>query len=484
MIIRWVCEKCNKKWIYPIEKCVYCKGNITKQKGSKIKVAGITKVFIPSPMHPIVPYNILLLQDEFGNRIPKKTIKDYKIGDNYIEQKAKAKDGVSVVKVKYDIYEAIKESVELLNGVGLSADDKILIKPSIITAAYPYQAVNTNPDFLNALLAVLFENGIKKENVIVAEQALIGSDASDAASKAGILEICKKNNIEFADISKGPFEEVASDGYSFNIFKEALSRRVINCPVMKTNFQIGISGAMENLSRLADEKTQRAMYLDDIDKTLPKLSKAIPNIFTIADATNGMQGQGPLASGEPAFLNLVLAGRNSAKLDAVFCEVTMIPIPNHVNKSLDEFDIKDIEVVGNEIDALKYPIKTPIAYETPHPDIKVIDGKACPSCLNMMQDLTSKLVGLRGEEMNIVVGSALTDEMLRGKKRLVALGDCAIRKLKELNTGTIAEIAENLDDIEQLVLLKKLLTTKGTPKITNVDKVKSKMKKLLSKVIR
>src|SRR3989338_1554999 len=126
MIIRWVCENCNKKWIYPIEKCVYCKGNITKQKGTKIKVVGITKVMIPSPMHPVIPYNIILLQDEHGNRIPKKTMKDYKIGDDYIEQKARTDDAVSVVKVKYDIYEAIKEALGLLTALILKMETRCL----------------------------------------------------------------------------------------------------------------------------------------------------------------------------------------------------------------------------------------------------------------------------------------------------------------------------------------------------------------------
>ena len=102
MIIRWVCENCNKKWIYPIEKCVYCKGSVAKQKGTNLKVVGITKVNIPSPMHPIVPYNIILLQDEYGSRLPKKTMKDYNIGDDYVEEKAKTNDAVAVIKVKYD----------------------------------------------------------------------------------------------------------------------------------------------------------------------------------------------------------------------------------------------------------------------------------------------------------------------------------------------------------------------------------------------
>jgi len=482
MIIRWVCGKCNKKWIYPIEKCVYCKGDITKQKGTKIKVVGVTKVFIPSPMHPIIPYNILLLQDEFGNRIPRKTMKDYKIGDNFILQKAKTKDAVAVVKVKYDIYEAIKEATGLLNGIELNADDKILIKPSIIAAAYPYQAVNTNPDFLNALLSVLFELGIKKENVIVAEQALIGSDATDAASKSGILEVCKKNGIEFVDISKGPFEEVESDGYKFRIFKEAMNRKVINSPIMKTNFQLVISGAQENLSRLVDEKTQREMYFDNIEKTLPKLAKAIPDVFTIADATNGMQAQGPLALGEPAFLNLILASRNATALDSVFCEISMLEIPPN-NTLIKGIDVKDVEVVGNELDALKYPIKSANPHDSAHPDIKIIDGKACPACLNIMHNLISKLIGLRGTEINLVIGSMLTEDMLKGRERLVVLGDCAIKKMDELNIKSVARINENIDEIEQLVLLKKMLTTEGQPKITAVDKVKSKMKKLLSKVI-
>ena len=421
MIIRWICEKCNKKWIYPVEKCVYCKGDTAKQKGAKIKVVGITKVFIPSPMHPIVPYNILLLQDEFGNRLPKKTMKDYKIGDDYSVQKAKTKDAVCVVKVKYDVYEAIKESIDLLNGIELNANDKVLIKPSIITAAYPYQAIDTNPDLLDALLIMLFEYGIKKEDIVVAEQSLIGSDATDAASKAGILEICKKHGVEFADISKGPFEEIESDGYKFMVYKGALNRKVINVPIMKTNFQLGISGAVENLSRLVDEKTQREMYFDGIESTLPKLVKAIPDVFTIGDATKGMQGQGPLALGEPAFLNLVLASKNAAALDIIFCEAAMLPIPSYVASLIDS-SIKNIEVVGNELDSLKYPIKPAVPNETPHPDIKVIDGKACPACFNIMNNLTSKLVGLRGEQINLVIGSMLTEDMLKGKERLIALG--------------------------------------------------------------
>lgn len=205
----------------------------------------------------------------------------------------------------------------------------------------------------------------------------------------------------------------------------------------------------------------------------------LKDVINIADATSGMQGQGPLLAGEPAFLNLVYASRNAALLDSAFCQAAMLEIPNYVSKMTKSIGM---EVVGNDIDSLKYPIKTPIRDETPHPDIKVIDGKACPACLNLMNNLTSKLVGLRGDLMHIVMGSALSKEDFE-KERVIVLGDCAIRKAQELNLKPTAIIQEKLDSVEQLVLLKKLLTTKGTPQITPIDKVRSKMKKLLSRVV-
>ena len=91
MILRWVCKKCCKKWIYPIERCIYCKNFVERQEGLKLKVIGITKVSIPSVSHPIVPYNVVLLQDEFGNKMPKKTMKDFEIGDLYTEEKTSKK---------------------------------------------------------------------------------------------------------------------------------------------------------------------------------------------------------------------------------------------------------------------------------------------------------------------------------------------------------------------------------------------------------
>src|SRR3989338_5221935 len=244
MITRWVCEKDKKKWIYPVEKCIYCKGPIKKQISTKAKVIGMTKVNISSPLHPIVPYNVILLEDEYGNRMPKKTMRDYKIGDRYILEKAKTDSAVAITKIKYDIGEALKQTLDLLNFT-FEDTDKILIKPSIIEPAYPYQAVNTNPKLLDELIRFLKEKGIS--DIIVAEQSMPGNDIGEGAKKSGILDICLRHKVNMADLGKAEYVEKQQDGVKFGIAKEVLERKVINLPIMKTNSQICISGAMENM---------------------------------------------------------------------------------------------------------------------------------------------------------------------------------------------------------------------------------------------
>ncbi len=484
MIIRWVCEKDSKKWMYPIQKCVYCKGPIKKQISRKAKVIGITKVNIPSPMHPIIPYNVILLEDDHGNRMPKKTMKDYKIGDDYLIEKAKNDGAVIVTKIKYEVYEALKSSLELLSSFDLGENDKVLIKPSIIEPAYSYTAVNTSPKMLDALIAYLKEKNIN--DIIVAEQAMIGNDTLDSAKKSGILEVCEKHNISFVDLEKAEYVEREADGIKFRIARYFLERKVINIPVMKTNSQIGISGAVENMIRCAHKDTQKIMFEQDIEKTLPKLIKALPHFLSIGDATIGMQGQGPTSLGEPAFLNMLFAGKDPVALDTVFVEMGMLEMPQYLKEcgslGLGNCDSKTIEIVGDELEAIKFNLKPAKKNESAHTKIKLIDGKSDPYIFNSALKSTAKLVGLSGQEINMVIGSQLTKDMISDKNRLVAYGNGAIEKIKELGITPIAEIPDNIDDIEKIILLKSILENPEKEGINFADRIKSKIFKFGAKI--
>ena len=484
MIIRWICEKDNKKWMYPIQKCIYCKGPIKKQVSRKARVIGITKVNIPSPMHPIIPYNVILLEDEHGNRMPKKTMKDYKIGDEYKIEKAKSDSAVIATKIKYDLYEALKSSLELLNSFDVMENDKVLIKPSIIEPAYSYTAVNTNPKILDALITLLKEKNIN--DIIVAEQAMIGNDTLDSAKKSGILEVCEKHNIGFVDLEKAEYVEKEADGIKFRIAKNFIERKVINIPVMKTNSQIGVSGAVENMMRCTHKDTQKIMFEHDIEKTLPKLLKTLPRFLSIGDATIGMHGQGPTSLGEPAFLNMLFASKDPVALDVVFVEMGMLEMPQYLKEcgslGLGNCNEKTIEVVGDELEAIKFALKPAKKNESAHPKIKLIDGKANPYIFNSAIKATAKLVGLSGQEINLAIGYQLTKDMIADKNRLVAYGNGAIEKIKSLGITPIAEITDDIDDLEKIILLKSILENPEKEGITVVDKIKSKIFKFGAKI--
>jgi len=484
VIIRWVSEDGKRKWIYPVERDIYTKGRIIKQVSTKAKVIGITKVNIPSPLHPIVPYYVMLLEDEYGNRMPKKTMREHKIGGTY-ELKAAATDGaVIITKIKYDIEEYLKESIKLVHDYELKAADKILIKPSIIESAYAYQAVNTNPKVIDALINYLRERGI--EDIAVGEQAMLGNDVTDAANKAGILDVCKKHDVPFIDLSKAEYAEKTADGFSFRIAKDAIDRKVINVPAMKTNSQIGISGAMENMIRVTDERTQKRMFEEDIEKTLPKLIKELPKFLTVGDATIGLHAQGPTSMGEPAFLNMLFVSKDPAALDSVFVKAGLFKMPQYLKEaaaiSQGNTDTKSIEIIGDDLEAIKQHLKCAEKDATSHPHIKLIDGKADPYIFNSALKMTAKLVGLLGYEMWLAIGLHFSEEDLAGKNRLVAYGKDAIKRARELGAKTAAEIPEDIDDMEKIALLKSILESEEKSRITIADKLKSKFAGFGSKV--
>jgi uncharacterized protein (DUF362 family) len=362
--IRWICEKCDKKWIHPVEKCLYCNGDIKKQIGTNLKVIGVTKVHAPSPLHPIVPYNILMLGDENGNRMPKKTIKDYNVEDSYEDKADSSENTVAVVKIKYDFYEAVKEALELMGDVEVNENTKILIKPNLAIPGYSYIGICTNPRVLAGLIQYLIEKGAKKENITIAEQSFF-VPLEKIAKKSGIDNVIKKFGVNYVDISKTEFEEKQEREFTFEVSKIVNDfDLILNVPVIKTDMIVGIDGAFENLTRFLSKKTFDELAKDPKKavSALTLLPKIFPKFITIGDASIGMQGNGPGMNGVPGFYNLIFAARNPVVHDKavqeVFC-LRKLPYVELAGK-LGFGDISNINFTGNELESLRRDIKQPI----------------------------------------------------------------------------------------------------------------------------
>jgi uncharacterized protein (DUF362 family) len=364
--IRWICEKCDKKWIHPIEKCIYCGGNIKKQIGTKFQVGGVTKVFVPCPPHPIVPYNVLILVDEHGNRMPKKTIRDYKIGDAYGEKADSSESAVSAVKIKYDFYEAVKDAIELIGDVDVGGGTKILIKPNLSIPDYAYLGICTNPKVIGALIQYLLDKGAKKENITIAEQSFF-VPFEKLGKKTGLDEVVKKYGVKVIDISKTEFEEKKEREFTFEVSKIVNDFDLLfNVPVVKTDIIVGLDGAFENLTRFLSKKNFEELARDPrkAASALTVLPNALPRFIIVGDASIGMQGNGPGQYGEGGYYNMIFAARNPVSHDKIVQEVLCLKKLPYVELAgkigIGEADISKIELIGNELDALRRDVKQPI----------------------------------------------------------------------------------------------------------------------------
>ena len=85
-------------------------------------------------------------------------------------------------------------------------------------------------------------------------------------------------------------------------------------------------------------------------------------------------------------------------------------------------------------------------------------------------------------EINIAIGNFLTRDMLIGKNRIIAYGKDAINKLQEFGIKPLAEIPDDMDDIEKLLVVKSIFEDASKKGINIKDKLKSKIAILGNKI--
>jgi len=365
-VLRWICEKCNKKWIHPVKKCIYCNDDIKKQIGTKTKVIGVSKVNVPSLLHPITPYHVLILEDEYGNKMPKKTIKEYNIGDIYENIPDTSESAIAAVKIKYDYDEAVTEAIELIGGLDVDENKKILIKPNLSIPGYSYLGLTTNPRVIDSLIKHLLSKGVKKENITLAEQSFF-VPMEKAASKTGLTQLIEKYGINFIDISKTEFVEKEAREFKLHVSKIIDDfDLIINMPVIKTDMILGMDGAFENLTRFLKKEDFDELAKDPMKAVgaLAVLPTLFPKFITIGDGSIGEQGNGPAMYGRPGFFDLIFAARNPVVHDKAVQEVLCLRKLPYVELAgkvgQGEYDISKIKFIGNELDALRRDIEHPI----------------------------------------------------------------------------------------------------------------------------
>ncbi|XOB42148.1 MAG: DUF362 domain-containing protein [Candidatus Nealsonbacteria bacterium] len=344
------CPKCKNKWQHNISKCPDCFLDVKRLKSRKIKVIGISEIKIPAILHLKTPYFVLVLEDEQGNRWTQKSIKEYKINDEFSIKPSHNKKAVSLWKVKYDILEAIEKTIELLGGLEINKGSKILILPTLISAKHPHFADNTTPEFLEAAIKFLVQCGADLKNIKIAGQSFNDVLIEASAQKSQILNIALKYKIAVLNLAKTKFIKKEINGLTVQISEQAFKNDlIINLPKLKLDPQVIIKGATNNILTLLDKKSYLSLKDSNYERVLKKINEVLPEYLSLAEGISIQRSDKIVVS-----LGLAFASFNSLNLDRIFAEIAII---KNLPEYLKDIKIEHIPTTGRHPEELQYNVE-------------------------------------------------------------------------------------------------------------------------------
>jgi len=274
---------------------------------------------------------------------------------------------ISVIKCSSyqldEIRAAVRRSLDLLGGVSrfVRPGNKVLLKPNLLSAQSPEQAITTHPAVVEAVIELVKEAG----GVPLLGDSPAGAIKSleELWSTTGMLEVCHRHQVELVSFESSGVYQREFGGRRYHIAKPVLDADVIiNLPKLKTHSLTVMTGAVKNVYGVIPG-LKKSMY----HKQAPKpweFSRLLVDIYALAkphlnivDAVTGMEGFGPSA-GRPRQLGLILAGSDGVAVDAWAAHLLgrkPLDIPTTkiaYRQNLGEADLSRIEALGDDFKPL------------------------------------------------------------------------------------------------------------------------------------
>ena len=241
----------------------------------------------------------------------------------------------------------IKKGLEMLGGIEtfFGKNEKILLKPNLLTKASPEKAVTTHPAVFEAVAKILKEK--KYEHIYYGDSPGPMGVMSKVAESCGIKQVADKLNIIEGNFNEG--EEVFFEGgiteKNFIISKGILEADgIINICKMKTHQLERITGAVKNMFGAVYGINKGAFHAKYTNaESFAKLVADINNFakprLHIMDGIIAMEGNGP-QSGTPKKMGLILMSTDPVALDSVFCHlIDLKPELVPTNRSGQEYGV-------------------------------------------------------------------------------------------------------------------------------------------------
>ncbi|MDP2929061.1 MAG: DUF362 domain-containing protein, partial [Candidatus Omnitrophota bacterium] len=283
---------------------------------------------------------------------------------------------VAITRCEYydtgKVYEAVKRTVDLIGGIEafVSPGMKVLLKPNLLSARVPEDAVDTHPEIVRAVIRLV--KSARGVPYIGDSPGGYGDNTDEVFEKSGMKRIAEEEGVRLVKFTVSRFVEGVP--IARQIFD---SDRVISIPKFKTHAITVLTAAIKNMfgavvGLYKAECHSRAPKEEDFSRVMAKIYSIAKPHLTILDGITAMEGDGP-SSGVIRKMNLIMAGEDAVAIDSCLAKIVGIaPLDILVTKEayeakLGEADLSKIEVLGDDLNNFivkdfKLPQTTPLKY--------------------------------------------------------------------------------------------------------------------------
>lgn len=265
----------------------------------------------------------------------------------------------------YELVALKQNIITLLKPLGgmaaiVSRGERVLIKPNLLAAKSPEQAVTTHPALVQVVAELVTEAG---------GIALIG----DSPGIGGFRRVAQKSGIAAAAAASGTALVEFTDSVEFPstgmFHRIQLARayldadKIINLPKLKTHEMMTMTCAVKNLFG-AVVGTQKAAWHLKAGTSQELFARLLLEIYllkkpalNIVDAIVAMEGNGP-GSGDPVQRGILIAGVNPVAVDVVAARLAgldadLLPLEREAERmQLPGSRLEDITIYGPALDTL------------------------------------------------------------------------------------------------------------------------------------
>ena len=204
---------------------------------------------------------------------------------------------------------------------------RVVLKPNLVEFD-SNTAVNTSPALVLAVLEACRALGAAA--VRIAEGPGHRRTTWDLAEAAGYFNTIPDFESIFTDLNLDEISEVRLPRSAKGLHSLWLPRTALDCdllvslPKMKTHHWAGVTLGMKNLFGLVPGAVygwpKNVLHWAGIDESIVAINSAVPNMFTIVDGVEGMEGNGPI-QGRRKHAGVLVAGADRVAVDATCCRV-------------------------------------------------------------------------------------------------------------------------------------------------------------------